>query len=74
MGSMISTVLFYKIFQDPLQMENSNSKFLAVGITLGLGVSKEIYDSSRSKGAFSWKDLLADMAGIAAGLILANQP
>jgi len=74
MGSMISTVLFYKIFQDPLQIENSNSKYLAVGITLGLGVSKEIYDGTRSKGAFSWKDLLADMAGIAAGLILVNQP
>jgi uncharacterized protein YfiM (DUF2279 family) len=74
MGSMISTVLLYKIFQDPLQMDNSKSKFLAVGITLGLGISKEIYDSSRSNGVFSWKDLLANVAGIAAGLILANQP
>jgi uncharacterized protein YfiM (DUF2279 family) len=74
MGSMISTVLFYKIFQDPLQMENSSSKVLAVGITLGLGISKEIYDSSKSKGRFSWRDLLADMAGIAVGLVLVNQP
>ena len=74
MGSLISTVLFYKIFQDPLKMNKSNSKYLAVGITMGLGVSKEIYDSSRSEGAFSWKDLLADLAGITVGLILANQP
>ena len=74
MGSLISTVLFYKIFQDPLEMNKTNSKYLAVGITLGLGVSKEIYDNSRSKGAFSWKDLLADVAGITVGLILVNQP
>ena len=74
MGSLISTVLFYKIFQDPLEMEKSNSKYLAVGITMGLGISKEIYDNSRSKGAFSWKDLLADVAGITVGLILVNQP
>jgi putative lipoprotein len=74
MGSLIFTVLFYKIFQDPLEIHKSNSKYLAVGITLGLGVSKELYDSSRSKGAFSWKDLLADVAGITVGLILVNQP
>ena len=74
MGSLISTVLFYKIFEDPLEMNKTNSKYLAVGITLGLGVSKEIYDSSRSKGAFSWIDLLADVAGITVGLILVNQP
>jgi len=71
---MISTILFTKIFQDPLQMKDPKSKLLAVGITLGLGLSKEIYDSSRAKGAFSWKDLLADVAGITAGLILVNQP
>lgn len=74
MGSLISTVLFYAVFQGRLEMDNSNSKYLAVGITLGLGVSKEIYDSSQSKGAFSWRDLLADIAGISVGLILANQP
>ena len=74
MGSLISTVLFYKIFQDPLQMDKSKSKVFAVGITLGLGISKELYDSSQTKGIFSWKDLLANVAGITVGLILVNQP
>ena len=74
MGSLISTVLIYKICQDPFDMTKSNSKIYATGITLGLGVSKELYDHSRLKGLFSWRDLLADLAGIGVGLILINQP
>ena len=74
MGSMISTVLIYKICQDPMEIQKTNSKILATGVTLGLGISKEIYDHSRTQGVFSWKDLLADLVGIGVGLILVNQP
>lgn len=74
MGSLISSVLIYKICREPLDMPKSNSKIFATGLTLGLGISKELYDRSQSKGLFSWRDLLADLAGIGVGLILINQP
>ncbi len=74
MGSMISTVLIYNICREPLDIQNNNSKIIAVGITFGLGISKEMYDHSRTHGMFSWRDLLADLAGIGVGIILINQP
>jgi putative lipoprotein len=46
----------------------------AVGITVGLGLAKEIYDVAlkprrMGRGA-SWKDLAADLAGALAGIAL----
>ena len=74
MGSLISTILIYKICREPLDFQDRNSKIFSAGITLGLGISKEIYDHSRTRGMFSWRDLLADLAGIGVGFILINQP
>jgi len=74
MGSLISTVFFFKIFEDPLQISADQSKIYACGITLSLGISKELYDRSHPDNRFSWKDLIADLAGITCGLIIANQP
>jgi len=47
------------------------SQNLAFGFSFSLGVMKEIYDGTSKKGTPSWKDLLADVLGIAmAGLIM----
>jgi putative lipoprotein len=74
MGSLISTVFFYKIFESHTDVSPSGSKYLGSGITLGLGIGKEIFDSTEQNNHFSWKDLIADAAGVALGLIIANQP
>ena len=73
-ASMISTVFFYKIFEDGLNLNEREGKIYSLSVTIGLGLSKEFYDRSRPTNYFSWKDLLADIAGIAAGFILINQP
>jgi putative lipoprotein len=73
-ASLISTVFLYKIFEKGLSIDQQEGKIYSFSLTISLGLSKEIYDKSRPGNYFSWKDLLADAAGIAAGLILINQP
>ncbi|HUR92064.1 MAG TPA: DUF2279 domain-containing protein [Gemmatimonadaceae bacterium] len=43
----------------------------ATAATVGFGVGREIYDG-RVKRAFSYKDLVWDGAGLAAGMVLVN--
>ena len=45
----------------------------AVGISLALGVAKEIRDATRKGNHFSLKDLAADIAGTACGALLFTQ-
>lgn len=73
-GSMIGTVLIYKISNVHLDIESSESKIISTGIMLSFGVGKEIWDKKRKSTGFSWADLLANGAGIILGLILVNQP
>ncbi len=44
----------------------------ATAATVGFGVGREIYDG-RVKKAFSYKDLVWDGAGLAAGIVLVNK-
>lgn len=73
-ASMISSIFFYKIFENQLKVDESQAKVYSVSFTVSLGVAKEFYDKSRPRNYFSWKDILADLTGIAVGLILINQP
>lgn len=44
---------------------------LSIGMTASLGVAKELYDWQFSPSRhFSWKDLVADLVGISAGILL----
>jgi putative lipoprotein len=44
----------------------------ATAATVGFGIGREIYDG-RVKKAFSYKDLVWDGAGLAAGVVLVNK-
>lgn len=44
-------------------------RWIAGAIALAISVGKEIYDKVSGKGTPEWKDLLADILGIAIGLI-----
>jgi uncharacterized protein YfiM (DUF2279 family) len=74
MISIMSTVFIHQICYKNLDINNRDSKVIAGSMTLGLGVLKESWDKYRKKREFSWKDLIADAAGIAVGFILVNQP
>ena len=55
---------FY-FFQAEQNWERQDSRQMAVTSTFAIGVAKEIYDGLSGRGTPSWKDLLADIAGIA---------
>jgi putative lipoprotein len=48
----------------------ASSRNLAVGLTLGLGLSKEARDASRPDNHFSYKDLAADLLGAGLGVLI----
>lgn len=72
--SMILTVFLYKTSEVNLNLNDSESRILAGGFTLTLGISKEIWDKSKPENHFSWKDLATDILGICTGLMIINQP
>jgi len=41
-----------------------------IGMTLSLGVAKELSDTRKPGGFFSWKDVAADILGAAAGVLI----
>lgn len=45
---------------------------VSVGLVLSIGIAKEIYDGLSGKGTPSFKDIIADAAGIAVGVLILN--
>lgn len=52
--------------------ENRARKVVVPAVML-IGVGKELVDSRKPNGYFSWKDLTADLVGIALALVVLNQ-
>ena len=69
-GSMISTVFIGKLSQEAWRYSTGQSRYIGGGITLLLGIGKEINDSRNPDNIFSVKDIVADVAGIAIGIFL----
>lgn len=60
----LAAAQFYVLHQE-VELNDSRSRQIAAGSTLAIGIAKEIYDKVRRRGTPSWKDLLADLAGVA---------
>ena len=71
---MISTVFAGKFAEERVGWSAGQSKYAAVGISFGIGFLKEMRDHRQPGNRFSWKDLVADIGGIALGVVLLNQP
>jgi uncharacterized protein YfiM (DUF2279 family) len=69
-GSMITTIFIGKVTQQTLNYTKEKSQLIGGGITLTLGIVKEISDSRNPQNRFSVKDILADVAGITLGILL----
>ena len=72
LAGMIATIFIYQSFEN--QLTPKENRYLAGGVTVSLGVLKEIYDKSKPENHFSWKDLVADVLGMGMGFVLVNQP
>lgn len=71
LGSMMTTIAGAKTLQQNFAIDSRKGRLWAAGFTFSLGVSKELWDSTKPHNKFSWKDLCADVAGmLLGGLIL----
>lgn len=69
MSAGLVATQFYAFHQE-LEWSAPRSRQIAAGSTLVIGIAKEIYDKAGRRGTPSWKDLLADLAGIGLGIML----
>lgn len=65
-GSFISTLFISKFNEKYFNFNHSKSKNIGIGISFSIGLSKEILDSQKPRNFFSFKDLVANIAGILA--------
>ena len=63
---------FYILHQE-LEVSRGRSRQIAAGSALFIGIAKEIYDKVSRRGTPSWKDLLADLAGVALAVGIMTQ-
>ncbi len=67
------SALSYEIYHDFYSNGEKSSLYFSCGLTFSLGLGKEIDDQRKPDGKFSYKDLVADVLGIAAGLWIATR-
>ncbi len=60
----LAAAQFY-VLHNEFDLSGPRSRQIAAGSTLVIGIAKEIYDKASRRGTPSWKDLLADLAGVA---------
>jgi putative lipoprotein len=65
--------VFYNMFHDFYNNDRESSKYLSATLTLSLGLGKEFYDKKTPQGRFSYKDFVADIAGIGLGWWIATR-
>ena len=63
----------YSVLHEFCNNTQESSVYFSVSFTLSAGLGKEFYDSKTPGGAFSYKDLIADVVGIGLGLFLATR-
>jgi len=60
---------FY-FFHQEQNVECDKSLLISASVTLAIGIGKEIYDRKNPKHVASWKDLVADIAGIGLAFLI----
>jgi uncharacterized protein YfiM (DUF2279 family) len=69
-ASFAATGAGYHLLHNRLGAGHRPSAGVAIGATAGLGIGKELLDRRGPERRFSWRDLAADAAGIAAGYVV----
>jgi len=62
----------YSIYHKSFNNDRESSVYFASIFTLSLGIGKEVNDSKKPQNKFSYKDLIFDLLGISAGLLIAT--
>ena len=72
MTSAFLTGMSYYALKQELNFKDNVTTVAAGGLVLSIGFFKELYDGLSGKGTPSHKDLIADIVGIAVGLLILN--
>ena len=72
MASAFLAGFTYYAFRQEFGVSDRESNGAAIGIAFTIGLAKEVYDGVSGKGTPSFKDIVADAAGIAAAIIIFN--
>ena len=70
MASAYLAAVGYYLAREEASWSHERSLGFAVGFSLSFGVSKEIYDKYDINGTSSWRDMVANVCGIALGLLI----
>ena len=72
-SAAIYAVSFYALRQE-LNASQPAAVQASVGVALSFGIGKEVFDRFSPNGSVSWRDLLADLAGVALAAALFSLP
>lgn len=62
----------YLISKNIGQIDNKNSIYISISFGSIAGITKEMLDEQKKDGSFSVKDLIYDIAGVIAGILLVS--
>jgi len=68
--SLISVLAIKTLADNSLNFERDAATFAGAGIAFSLGFGKEVWDGQKPNNHFSYKDLVADVAGILIGVLI----
>jgi uncharacterized protein YfiM (DUF2279 family) len=71
-GSMMLTTFSAQVAKQRFNVSQKNAVIFGAGFSFSLGLAKETVDQTKPDNIFSWKDLIADIAGITLGVLLLN--
>ncbi|MGB2768937.1 MAG: hypothetical protein WBC88_04350 [Candidatus Zixiibacteriota bacterium] len=63
----------YSVFRDFYYNKEETSAYFSAILTFSVGLGKELHDMKAPRGRFSYKDIVADVLGIALGILIATR-
>jgi len=69
-ASLVLTTQYFLV--EKLDYKSNEAIYSSVLVSVGSGISKEIYDSRKPNGFFSKRDMIANFAGIIFGIYIIN--
>jgi uncharacterized protein YfiM (DUF2279 family) len=70
MASAFITGFTYYACKQELDFSEQQASTVCVSLSLSVGLAKEVYDGVSGKGTPSFKDIIADAAGVAFGIFI----